>query len=122
MIEFILFPQPEEVTKHLYRVTKPVWKCYITSLRSVGHKDLAIQAIKCLRRENGIYYIPFYLLEKEMEDPEHLALEVGHQDLSGRNTIEIYELSRKERIMFDSANLAKLYQKVINLKDNERRH
>jgi hypothetical protein len=82
-MEFILFPQPKKFAKHLYRITKPVWKCYIISSHSVGHKDLAIQAIKCLRRENGRYNIPFYILEKEMEDPEYLALEVGRKDLWG---------------------------------------
>ena len=118
----MIFSEPEKAAKHLYRVTKPAGKCYITSWKDVGHKDVAIRVIKRLRGPNGTYDIPLTLWKKEMSDPEYLVSElekVGFKNCQGETLLRYCVYPGKEGLEFGSGNLPKFYEKFIDFKEGE---
>ena len=116
----MFFPDPDKAFNHLFRITKPDGKCFITTWNQMEHLQIAERLVPRLRPDQAASEVSLKLWQIPWDDPEYLKAQLakaGFRDYGVETKLEYIVYPGKDGFEFGAENLPKLYAKLIALKD-----
>ena len=116
----MFFPDADKALNHLFRVTKPGGKCFITTWYRLEHLEIAERLVRRLRPDQQASSTPLKFWQLPWDEPEYLKAQLsksGFRDCGVQTRLEYILYPGKEGLDFGAENLPKLYAKLITLKD-----
>jgi hypothetical protein len=115
-------PDSGKAMEHLYRTTKQGGTCYITTWKTMQHKDIGERVIERLCGKNWKYSVPKNFWKPEWNDPNYLVSElerVGFKDCQVETSEEYIFYPGPEGVACAVGLFSMQYGSFIDLKEEE---